>query len=236
MNSLFVIPARGGSKGICKKNIRELCGKPLICYTLETVSKLAPKEDICVTSDDEEIIRVVEDFGFRVPFRRPAELSTDTASQYEVVRHAYMHYLHEGRKYDNIVLLQPTSPLRDQAAVKEQIAEYSSSLDMVVSVMETAANPYFVLFEEDSEGNLVKSKAGSFTRRQDCPKVWQFNGSCYVINPDSLLKYNSFAEFRKIKKYVMPALNSVDIDNEIDWDFCEFLINRSNKEANRKEQ
>jgi len=226
MNSLFIIPARGGSKGIYKKNIRDLCGKPLICYTLDTASNLAAKEDICVTTDDEEIISVVEDYGFKVPFRRPAELSTDTASQYDVVSHAYRHYMNKGRKYDNIVLLQPTSPLRDQAAVKEQISEYSSSIDMVVSVMETAANPYFVLFEEDSDGNLVKSKEGSFTRRQDCPKVWQYNGSCYVINPESLLKYTSFAEFRKIKKYVMPALNSVDIDDEIDWDFCEFLIKR----------
>ena len=226
MESLIVIPARGGSKGIPRKNIKELCGRPLIHYTLDTALNLTGPENICVTSDDEEIISVVEKYGINVPFRRPSELSTDAASQFDVVRHAFKYYTSRGKTFDNIVLLQPTSPLRDVSAIKEEISLYSSDVDMVVSVMETPANPYFVLFEEDEKGFLVKSKKGKFSHRQDCPKVWQFNGSCYVINPDSLMKFNSFTEFGRIIKYVMPAMMSVDIDDELEWDFCEYLINK----------
>jgi len=227
MRFLIVITARGGSKGIPKKNIRELCGKPLICYTLDVAMKLCPVDDICVSTDDEEIVSVVENYGVKVPFRRPAELSTDDAGQYDVVRHAYNYYLSLGRKYDCIVLLQPTTPLRNVSDTKKQIDSFMPDSDMVVSVCKASANPYFVLFEEDDKGFLVKSREGNFKRRQDCPPVWQYNGSCYVINPDSLLRYNSFNEFKRIRKFVMSSADSVDIDDELDWDFCEFLIMKS---------
>ncbi|HNX65248.1 MAG TPA: acylneuraminate cytidylyltransferase family protein [Bacteroidales bacterium] len=227
MRFLIVITARGGSKGIPKKNIRELCGKPLICYSLDVAMKLCPVDDICVSTDDEEIVSVVENYGVKVPFRRPAELSTDDAGQYDVVRHAYNYYLSLGRKYDCIVLLQPTTPLRNVSDTKKQIDSFMPDSDMVVSVCKASANPYFVLFEEDDKGFLVKSKEGNFKRRQDCPPVWQYNGSCYVINPDSLLRYNSFNEFKRIRKFVMSSADSVDIDDELDWDFCEFLIMKS---------
>lgn len=228
MRYLIVIPARGGSKGIPKKNIRELCGKPLICYTLEVALQLCGPDDICVSSDDEEIISVVEKNGVKVPFRRPAELSGDNAGQYDVVRHAYNHYLSKGINYDCVVLLQPTTPLRKVSDTKAQIASYTPDVDMVVSVCKASANPYFVLFEEDNNGFLFKSKEGNFKRRQDCPPVWQFNGSCYVINPVSLLRYDSFADFSRLRKHVMPVADSVDIDDELDWDFCEFLIKKYN--------
>ncbi len=227
MRFLIVITARGGSKGIPKKNIRELCGKPLICYSLDVAMKLCPVDDICVSTDDEEIVSVVENYGVKVPFRRPAELSTDDAGQYDVVRHAYNYYLSLGRKYDCIVLLQPTTPLRNVSDTKKQIDSFMPDSDMVVSVCKASANPYFVLFEENDKGFLVKSREGNFKRRQDCPPVWQYNGSCYVINPDSLLRYNSFNEFKRIRKFVMSSADSVDIDDELDWDFCEFLIMKS---------
>jgi CMP-N,N'-diacetyllegionaminic acid synthase len=227
MRFLVVITARGGSKGIPKKNIRELCGKPLICYTLDVAMKICGIDDICVSTDDEEIVSVVENYGIKVPFRRPAELSADNSGQYDVVRHAYDYYLSGGRKYDCVVLLQPTTPLRNVTDTKKQIDSFTSDTDMVVSVCRAAANPYFVLFEENEQGFLVKSKEGNFKTRQDCPPVWQYNGSCYVINTDSLLKYNSFNEFSRVKKYVMSPADSVDIDDELDWDFCEFLIKKS---------
>jgi N-acylneuraminate cytidylyltransferase len=96
---------------------------------------------------------------------------------------------------------------------------------MVVSVTETRANPYTVLFEENEQGFLVKSKEGNFTRRQDCPHVWEYNGAVYVINANSLRR-NPINQFRKVKKYVMSEESSVDIDTHLDWDFSEFLINK----------
>ncbi|MGC8802927.1 MAG: cytidylyltransferase domain-containing protein, partial [Bacteroidales bacterium] len=96
-------------------------------------------------------------------------------------------------------------------------------IDMVVSVCETKSNPYFVLYEENSDGFLVKSKQGSFTRRQDCPKVYELNGSIYVINVNSLMQ-RTLQQFEKIKKYEMERKYSVDLDDELDWAFAEFLL------------
>ena len=109
---LVVIPARGGSKGIQHKNIKELGGKPLICYTIDVARQFITDDNICVTTDDDAIIKVVEDYGLKVPFKRPDYLATDTCGSNEVIQHAYKFYVEQGRNYDAILLLQPTSPFR----------------------------------------------------------------------------------------------------------------------------
>ena len=103
------------------------------------------------------------------------------------------------------------------------IAAYTDDLDMVVSVKQSKENPYFNLFEENSEGYLIKSKAGNFSRRQDCPQVLAYNGSMYLINTSSVKKY-SFSEFSKIKKVIMPDERSIDIDTYADWKLAEFYL------------
>ena len=108
---LVIIPARGGSKGIPYKNIKELGDKPLICYSIDVARQLTSDENICVTTDDDAIIKVVEDYGLKVPFKRPDYLATDTCGSNEVLQHAYQFYIDKGMQYDLIVLLQPTSPL-----------------------------------------------------------------------------------------------------------------------------
>ena len=112
MKTLVIIPARGGSKGIPHKNIRPLGGKPLICRAIDHARSVAADADICVSTDDPEIIRTVEDYGLHVPFVRPACLATDSCGTYEVLLHALDHYEQQGIHYDAIVLLQPTSPFR----------------------------------------------------------------------------------------------------------------------------
>ncbi|MBO9731727.1 MAG: acylneuraminate cytidylyltransferase family protein [Chitinophaga sp.] len=229
MRPLFLIPARGGSKGVPGKNIKLLNNKPLINYSIEVAQDLASNEDICISTDDANIIKVAESTGLKVPFVRPEELASDTAGSREVCLHAIDFYSQKGVLYDVIVLLQPTSPLRNSQQVKEAMALYNEELDMVVSVKETSSNPYYVLFEENEEGFLRKSKTGNFTSRHDCPKVWEYNGAIYVINVKALTN-KSFQEFSKIRKYVMDDYSSVDIDNPLDWEWTEFLIHRN---ANR---
>ena len=125
MKILVIIPARGGSKGIPHKNIKPLNGKPLIYYTIDCARAICDDADICVSTDDDEIIQVVEDYGLKVPFKRPAELATDTAGTYEVLLHALNYYEQQGRHYDVVMLLQNTSPFRAAEHVKEAITLYS---------------------------------------------------------------------------------------------------------------
>ncbi len=226
MKILYLIPARGGSKGIPHKNIKPLAGKPLIGYTIDVAMQLTDAQHICMSSDDEEIISTVEQYGLSVPFKRPAHLATDETATYEVILHALEYYARQGHTYDALVLLQPTSPFRTARHVQEARALFTPDIDMVVSVCETRSNPYYVLFEENEDGFLTHSKKGNFTRRQDCPKVYEYNGAVYVINTQSLMTHSNIGELTKVRKYLMPHEASVDIDTPLDWDFAEFLMGR----------
>lgn len=209
MNILVVIPARGGSKGIPGKNIKPLNGKPLIYYTIDAARCIADDAHICVSTDDDLIIEVVEHYGLRVPFKRPDYLATDTASTYDVLLHALHYYEEKGEHIDVVVLLQATSPFRTGEHVKEALVLYSNEIDMVVSVKETDSNPYYVCFEENAQGMLEISKGdGRYTRRQDCPPVYEYNGAIYIINPESLKKM-PLNKFPKRKKYVMDREHSL---------------------------
>ena len=152
MKPLVTIPARGGSKGIPGKNIKELNGKPLIQYTIEAAREIFSDEVICVSTDDIKIKEVVESMGLFVPFIRPPELATDTTGTYEVLLHAIQYYEKNGYQPDTLILLQPTSPFRTATHIKEAIKLYTPGVQMVVSVKETKSNPYYVLFEEDEKG------------------------------------------------------------------------------------
>lgn len=225
MRILTVIPARGGSKGVPGKNIKMLNGKPLIQYTIDAAKDIFLSEHICVSTDDVKIKEVVESLGTHVPFLRPDELARDTSGTYEVLLHAIDHYESNGYSPEVLVLLQATSPFRTSVHIKEALELYDDSCEMVVSVKDTKANPYYVLREEDENGYLVPSKKGNFTRRQDCPKVYEVNGAIYIINV-SVLKEKPLSEFKKVKKYIMSEVESHDIDTMIDWEFSEFLINK----------
>ncbi len=224
MKPLVIIPARGGSKGIPHKNIKLLGGKPLICRAIDNARAVAPDSDICVSTDDSEIIQVVEDYGLKVPFIRPTELVADNSGTYEVLLHALSFYEQQGRTYDTIILLQPTSPFRRDEDISEALKLYSPDVDMVVSVTEARANPYYNCFETDSDGFLHVSKGdGKYIRRQDAPKAWEYNGAIYIINPQSL-KRKSLGEFKRRRMYEMDELHSLDLDTPLDWRIAELLI------------
>ena len=217
MNILVIIPARGGSKGIPGKNIKLLGGKPLIYYAIDVARAIVDDTHICVSTDDDQIIRVVEQYGLSVPFIRPTELATDTAGSYGVLLHALSFYESKGEHFDAVVLLQVTSPFRTVNHVREALNLYNKDLDMVVSVKETDSNPYYLCFEEDTEGMLHISKGdGHYTRRQDCPPVYEYNGAIYIINPERM-KAMPLNKFKKRVKYVMDREHSVDLDTMMDW-------------------
>lgn len=224
MNTLVIIPARGGSKGIPYKNIKELGGKPLICYSIDVARQLTTDENICITTDDDAIMKVVEDYGLKVPFKRPDYLATDTCGSNEVIQHAYQFYLNQGKQYDVILLLQPTSPFRRVEDVKGAIDLYDDNLDMVVTVKETVANPYYNCYEEDENGYLVVSKGdGKLVRRQDAPPAYEWNGAVYVINPKRLMEVG-LSGLTKVKKYVMDDIHSIDLDTMFDWKVAELVL------------
>lgn len=226
MECLIVIPARGGSKGIPYKNIKLLNGKPLICYSIDVARKFTTDDNICVTTDDDKIIKVVEDYGLKVPFKRPDYLATDTCGSNEVIQHAYKFFCNQGKNYDAIVLLQPTSPFRKVKFLREAVSLFNKSMDMVVSVKEASSNPYYNCFEEDVQGFLSMSKKldHKLIRRQDAPKAYEYNGSIYVINPKSLMD-KGMSAFTKKKKYLMDAFYSVDLDTIFDWKVAEMVLN-----------
>lgn len=169
-NLLVIITARGGSKGIPGKNIKPLCGKPLLCYSIDAARAVASDDRICLTTDSEEIINIAKDYGLNVPFVRPAELSTDSASSDAVLKHALAWYDKEGIPVDAILHLQPTSPFRNRQQLEEILDMYDDDVDMVVSVCDAAANPYYDCYETDENGFLKLSK-GTIrpTRRQVAP-------------------------------------------------------------------
>lgn len=229
-NILYIIPARGGSKGIPGKNIKPLAGRPLISYSIEVARQVADDPaDICVSTDDPAIASVAEAEGINVPFLRPAELATDTCGTYEVLLHALDFYKTNGKTYDTIVLLQPTSPLRTADDVRGAMELYTPDIDMVVSVKEAATNPYYNAYEVDDNGFLHISKGdGHYTRRQDAPPVWEYNGAIYVINVASLRRQR-LSEFSRRRCYVMDRARSIDLDTPLDWLIAETLIKKQNE-------
>ena len=224
MKPLIIIPARGGSKGIPHKNIKPLNGKPLIQYTIDVARQIVSDEDICVSTDDQKIIKVVEDYGLKVPFIRPAELASDTAGTYEVLLHAIDFYEAHGKQYDCVLLLQNTSPFRTAEHVKQAMTLYKPEIDMVVSVNEIASNPYYNCFEVGDDGYLKKTLDSTmFTRRQDAPKTYEYNGAIYIFNLQRL-KETHYGNFTKRVMYEMDRLHSVDLDTIMDWKYAEFII------------
>lgn len=224
MKLLFIIPARGGSKGLPGKNIKMLNGKPLIHYSIEIARQFVEDKDICVSTDDIQIVNCVKEIGLEIPFLRPSDLAKDNSSTNDVIIHALNFYAQEGIQYDSVVVLQPTSPLRKVFHVAEAISKFDIiNDDMVVSVVETRSNPYYVLFEETDAGYLKKSKEGDYVSRQECPKVYEYNGAVYVISVNSLKKMK-IVKFNKIKKYLMEEKYSIDIDTGLDWMICEELL------------
>jgi CMP-N,N'-diacetyllegionaminic acid synthase len=222
---LVVIPARKGSKGIPGKNGKLLCNKPLVSYTIEKALHFFPAQQICLSTDCENLADIGKSHGLSIPFLRNEKLSSDTASSREVILDAVQQWKKHFAEPLYILLLQPTSPFRRNEDFIQIFDLFNEETDLVVSVVKSKANPYFTLFEEDENGWLNPSKKSEFTDRQSIPACYQYNGAFYLFRA-ALLADKPFSEFRHIKKHEMSALQSVDLDEPIDWEFAELLLKK----------
>ena len=228
MKILGTICARGGSKGIKNKNIRMLLGKPLIAHSIETLKAWGEADRIVCSTDSQEIQKIARDYGAEAPFTRPKELATDTAGKLEVLKHMLKFCEdEEDSKYDYIVDLDPTSPLRfvkDIERAFEKIIKINA--DLILSVYRAHKNPYFNMIELDTEGyaQICKKPKSNLMSRQQAPQVYAVNASIYIYKRDYLVNINNLLE-GKVVIYEMPDY-SIDIDRPIDFDFIEYIINK----------
>jgi len=231
MTTICTICARGGSKGVPRKNVRMLWGKPLIAYTIAQAQACTLIDAVYVSTDDDEIAQVARDCGAIVPFKRPAELATSQAGKLPVIVHLVEAIEAGGVTVDRIVDLDPTSPLRTIADITAAVALLDAQTDTVITGYPADKNPYFNMVEPQADGNirLVKPLEGGIASRQAAPDVYAMNASIYVWHRASLEKGLWSGRTRL---HEMPHERSVDIDSEIDFKLVELLMG----EAREKDQ
>jgi len=215
---LGIIPARGGSKGIPEKNIRNLAGKPLVAWTIEAALNSNVCNRLLVSTDDPKIADVAREFGADAPFLRPPLLSTDTATSVSVVDHA-IDWLKdiESEIFSHVLLLQPTSPFRTVEDIHNVVTIAKKNNAAVVSVCEPQQHPYlFKIIRTDGTLDNLIPESAQYSRRQDYPRVLALNGAIYFISVDVLKKEKTFTP-EKTVPYIMPTERSLDIDTP--WDF-----------------
>ena len=219
---LAIIPARGGSKRLPRKNVLNLAGKPLIAWSIESGLRSKYIDKVIVSSDDDEIIDISKKYNAQT-IKRPDELASDTATTFDALKHTIDNI----EKYDYIVLLQATSPLRDEKHIDNAIELLESKeADAIVSVCEMNHSPLWsnTLPLNDSMIGFLKDEILN-KRSQDLEKYFRLNGAIYICKSKKLLEEKSFFLKENIFAYKMDRESSIDIDEEIDFIFAEILIN-----------
>lgn len=232
MKILITICARKGSKRLKNKNLKNLMGKPLIAHTIETAKKWKKADKIIVSTDSKEIAEVSRKFGAETPFIRPEHLATDSAPKLPVIKHAVKYLMDEkNEKYDLVVDLDPTSPLRtvDDLDKAYEIMIEKKPINLF-SVCHARKNPYFNMVELDNKGyaHICKEPDFNVYRMQDAPQVYEMNASIYMFWTKNLITDNAIN--LKSMIYVMPYERSIDIDSESDFKMVEyFMLNKFDK-------
>ena len=230
MKTIATICARGGSKGLPRKNVLALAGKPLIAHSIEQALACPLIDAVYVSTDDDEIASVALHYGAQVPYRRPAELATDEAPKIPAIEHLVAHLELHGETIGTVVDLQPTSPLRAQDDLIAAI-RLAGAADLIVTVTEPSHNPYYSLVEMEADGTLRVSKPRNLVRRQDAPDVWGLNGSIYVWSRAALQQAAQHGFWSvSIRPSAMPRRRSVDIDDAFDLEYAEWLYLRQQGE------
>lgn len=229
MKRFAIIPARSGSKGVPDKNIKQLDGKPLMAYTIEAALKSKLFDEVYVSTDSEVYAEIARRWGASVPFLRNSELSTDSASTWDVVKDAVMRYREIGNSFDTLAVLQPTSPLR---TAEDIIAGFdmmdSKDANAVVSVCETDHSPLWTnTLPEDASLEHFIDWARASKPRQCLPAYYRINGALYIAKADYVLRADSIYSDRCFA-LIMPRENSIDIDTDIDFIIAQCLIEKRN--------
>lgn len=220
---IAIISARGGSKGIPKKNIKKLGDKPLIAYTIEEALKSKYLDHVFVSTEDLEIAEISKAYGAQV-IDRPSALAEDTSKAVDVILHAVEYLEEEGIHPQIIVLLQPTSPLRNTADIDAAVKLFlDNECDSVISVCEPDHSPFWCFTFSGRYLQPLFDKKYDNIRRQDLQKVVMPNGAIYISSPESIRKLDGFYGDRTIP-YCMPSERSIDIDTPLDFAIVEMLI------------
>lgn len=226
-NILCTICARGGSKGVKNKNIKELNGKPLIAYTIEQAEASGLFEHIVISTDSDDIANVAKEYGAEVFFKRNEEMASDTAGKLDVIKDAFERSeKYYNKTFDYLIDLDATAPLRIVEDIINSFNQFKENdNDNLITATPSRRSPYFNLVEQDKDGKVYLSKKldSTVVRRQDAPKSYDMNASIYIWKRDIILNKNSLF-LEKTGLYVMPEERSIDIDNELDFKFVEFLM------------
>lgn len=232
MKILAIVAARGGSKGVKNKNIKDLCGKPLIAYTIEQAKRWAGYAKLIVSTDSKEIADIAVSFGAEQLFLRPAALATDTVGKLKVLRHTLVEAeKYYDIKFDAILDLDVTAPVRTPADIRNIVRIFEEKKpDCIFSVTKARRNPYFNMVQLRPDGTVKICKEvdnGFFCRRQDAPPVFDVNASLYVYKRTFLLdESNTMPYLKETLIYEMPEISAIDIDSELDFKFIEFLVEK----------
>ncbi len=229
MKYISLICARSGSKGLPNKNIRKLCGKPLISWSIETAKKVQKISRVIVSTDSEDIAEIALEAGAEVPFIRPSDLAKDNSPEWLVWRHAVEFLEDDGEDNFALVVLPATSPLREIKDVENCILEFEkNNPDIVITVTEAHRSPYFNMTKIDDLGfsSLVIKPPKGLTRRQDSPEVFDMTTVAFVASVP-FIKTNSHIFEGKVRSIYVPIERSIDIDTEYDMNIAEYLATKN---------
>lgn len=227
MKIIAFIFARGGSKGVPRKNIKNFNGKPLIAWSIEQALAINRVSKVIVSTDSPEIAAIAKSFGAEVPFIRPAELSGDESSEWLAWQHAINFLKSKGESFDVFLSLPPTSPGRSIEDVGNCLDKYlSQQVDAVITVTESNSNPYFNMVLKNKDGSVsLAMKSEKYIRRQDAPKVFSMTTVAYVANPSWILTSSGIFDGR-VDFVEIPKLRGFDIDTPLDFEVGEFLMSK----------
>ena len=233
MNITCVIGARGGSKGLAGKNIRQLLGKPLIAWSIEQAKSCPEINRVVVSTDSEAIANVAREYGAEVPFMRPPELANDAAGKWGVWQHALQACELSSAPIDVFVDLDCTSPLRDTEDISKTIAQFiNAKVDAVFSVCDARKNPYFNMLEMKNNClKISKELPAPVVRRQDAPRVFEHVASIYVLSPHYLRSGTGLLS-GCTQGYDIGVEKSLDVDSEFDFKLIEFLMREKMERSN----
>lgn len=235
MGNIAIIPARSGSKGLLNKNIIDLCGRPLLDYTIQAALMSGSFDEVMVSTDSAKYADIAKQCGARVPFLRSREMSSDSADSWNVVREVLLNYKKVGREFEYVALLQPTSPLRDEDDIRgvfKLMSKVGANNAVTVTEVEHPVQWCFKLPENGLMDGMAESPY-FFMRRQELVQHYRENGAVYVVDAKKIMdsEYNFYAD--RCVACIMPKEKSIDIDSRFDLIIAEAEMN-SNKNNSYK--
>ena len=230
MNNIAVIPARSGSKGLKDKNIKELLGKPLLAYSINAAIESGLFKTIHVSTDSTIYADIAQVYGADVPFLRSKETATDTSSTWDAIKYVLSKYKEYGKNFDIVTVLQPTSPLRTSMDIKKAYDFFlGKKANMVTSVCEMDHSPLWSnTLPEDLSMENFEDEEIALLPRQSLPTYYRENGAIYILKTDYLFEQKNIYK-DKCYAFVMDAMNSIDIDSELDFLFAKSIMEYRNK-------